>query len=425
MEIIEKKAEMTHPCFDKHASKTFGRIHLPVAPKCNIQCAYCNRKFDCANESRPGVTSNLLSPWQSLLFLKKYQPLKRNISVIGIAGPGDPLANTEETFETFRLIREEFPHLSLCVSTNGLNLLDNVENLAQAGVSHLTMTINGFEADIVKELYSWVRFKKKIYRGKDAAEILIDQQFEALDKAKNYPFKLKINTVVVKDINDEHALDLAKLLKNYQVDRVNLIPVIDSGSEGFFEVERAPEPQQFAKLKRRVSEVVPLMEHCQKCRADAVGLIGQDDPEAAEMMSSSSKAKEFELESKPYVAVATYEGMLVNQHLGEARELQIFDFTEGKVKFIETRICPEAGGGNDRWNNLLDALKDCRAILVSGVGPKPLSILSKGIDVIEMSGFIEDGLQHVYEGRSLDQLLPRSAFKCGDSCSGTGNGCGA
>lgn len=39
-----------------------GRIHLPIAPHCNIRCAYCDRKHDCANESRPGVTSRLLIP---------------------------------------------------------------------------------------------------------------------------------------------------------------------------------------------------------------------------------------------------------------------------------------------------------------------------------------------------------------------------
>ena len=51
-----------HPCFDKEARHKNARVHLPVAPKCNIQCNYCNRKFDCVNESRPGVTSSVLTP---------------------------------------------------------------------------------------------------------------------------------------------------------------------------------------------------------------------------------------------------------------------------------------------------------------------------------------------------------------------------
>ena len=51
-----------HPCYSKDAHHKFARIHLPVAPACNIQCNYCNRKYDCSNESRPGVVSEVLSP---------------------------------------------------------------------------------------------------------------------------------------------------------------------------------------------------------------------------------------------------------------------------------------------------------------------------------------------------------------------------
>jgi len=56
----------THPCFSKEAHHKFGRIHLPVAPACNIQCRYCIREYDCANESRPGITSRVLKPHEAL-----------------------------------------------------------------------------------------------------------------------------------------------------------------------------------------------------------------------------------------------------------------------------------------------------------------------------------------------------------------------
>ncbi|MFQ7453900.1 MAG: hypothetical protein ACLRNQ_23780 [Flavonifractor plautii] len=51
-----------HPCFSAQAHFRYGRIHLPVAPRCNIRCGYCDRRYDCANESRPGVTSEVISP---------------------------------------------------------------------------------------------------------------------------------------------------------------------------------------------------------------------------------------------------------------------------------------------------------------------------------------------------------------------------
>ena len=44
-----------HPCYSEGAHHHYARIHVAVAPACNIQCNYCNRKYDCSNESRPGV----------------------------------------------------------------------------------------------------------------------------------------------------------------------------------------------------------------------------------------------------------------------------------------------------------------------------------------------------------------------------------
>jgi len=124
-----------HPCFDKEAHKKFGRVHLPVAPRCNIQCNFCNRKYDCMNESRPGVTSTVLTPQQAIAYLRDVVEKRPDISVMGIAGPGDPFANPEETMETLRLTRKYFPKMILCVATNGLNVAPYVDEMAELQVS--------------------------------------------------------------------------------------------------------------------------------------------------------------------------------------------------------------------------------------------------------------------------------------------------
>ncbi|MDD3473522.1 MAG: radical SAM protein, partial [Syntrophaceae bacterium] len=123
-----------HPCFNEKAKGCMGRVHLPVAPECNIKCNYCNRKYDCVNESRPGVTSSILSPEQAVMYLRKVLERNSSIAVAGIAGPGDTFANPERTMRTLSLIRESFPDILLCVSTNGLNLLFCVDELARLQV---------------------------------------------------------------------------------------------------------------------------------------------------------------------------------------------------------------------------------------------------------------------------------------------------
>ncbi|WP_413699004.1 radical SAM protein [Psychromonas sp. KJ10-10] len=134
-----------HPCYSNDAHHKYARMHLPVAPACNIQCNYCNRKYDCANESRPGVVSELLTPEQALLKAQAVAEKIPQLSVIGIAGPGDPLANPVRTFKTLELIREAMPDIKLCLSTNGLVLVDHIDDILRLGVDHVTITINALD----------------------------------------------------------------------------------------------------------------------------------------------------------------------------------------------------------------------------------------------------------------------------------------
>ncbi len=128
-EILESyRIVQEHPCYSSKAQHRFGRIHLAVAPKCNIQCNFCVRKYDCVNEARPGITSKVLTPREALERTKEVVDRHHFIKVVGVAGPGDPLFN-EETFETFRLVKEAFPWVMCCMSTNGLLLPDRAELL--------------------------------------------------------------------------------------------------------------------------------------------------------------------------------------------------------------------------------------------------------------------------------------------------------
>ena len=123
-----------HPCYSEEAHHFYARMHVAVAPACNIQCHYCNRKYDCANESRPGVVSELLSPDQAAKKVLAVASEIPQMTVLGVAGPGDPLANPERTFDTFRQIADNAPDIKLCLSTNGLALPDHVDEIGRAHV---------------------------------------------------------------------------------------------------------------------------------------------------------------------------------------------------------------------------------------------------------------------------------------------------
>ncbi len=415
-----------HPCFNKEAKGQYARVHLPVAPKCNISCNYCNRKFDCVNESRPGVTSNILSPEQSIVYLKSLREKMPQLSVVGIAGPGDPFANPEETMETLRQVRSNFPDMILCVSSNGLNIAPYVEELAELKVSHVTITINSLDAEILEKVYRWVRFEKKGYFGLAGAELLLEKQLEAIDKLKAAGITVKANSIVIPGVNDHQLGDLAEGLSKMGVDLMNTIPLIPVEGTPFSDLTE-PSSSHMKEIRKEIGAFLPPMTHCSRCRADAAGLLGKDSTEAMELLSEAAKVRidKGDMDARPYVAVASNEGILVNQHLGEADRLYIFKETPNGYKLVNQRVTPPKGNGDKRWEELGDILSDCRAILVGGVGPKPSKILGKsGLQVIEMSGLIDQGMDSVYKGTELRTVTKAESFKCGSGCSGTGTGCG-
>jgi nitrogen fixation protein NifB len=418
------KKEGKHPCFDIKAKHTCARAHLPVAPECNIKCNYCNRKYDCVNESRPGVTSTVLTPYYALEYVRELKSRISNLTVLGIAGPGDPFAEPEKTLETLRLISAEFPELIFCLSSNGLNILPYIDEIAEIGVSHVTITVNAVDPEIGAEIYPWIRYKKKVYRGEKAAEILLENQINAIKKLKEKGITVKVNTIVLPGINDSHIEEVAKRIKKLGVDIMNCIPICPV-EDTAFEYMSSPSSETLNEIRKKIS-FMPQMTHCARCRADAVGLLGEDNKSCFEILKNISGSKETYDKERPYVAVTTYEGLLVNCHLGEAEGLHIFqESDDGAYSVREIRLTPPSGGGDMRWNALAESIEDCRALLVGGLGDKPLSILEKkGVKVIEMSGLIENGLNAVYKGHPLKTIKPRDMFKCGSECSGQGLGCG-
>ncbi|MGO8896921.1 MAG: radical SAM protein, partial [Isosphaeraceae bacterium] len=213
-----------HPCFDPKARHEFGRVHLPVAPKCNIQCNYCDRQYDCCNESRPGVTSTVLSPKQALEYYKQVRRLVPDLAVVGIAGPGDPFANAPETMETLTLIRQEDPDVLLCVATNGLMVGPHLDGLAELKVSHVTVTINAVDPFIGQRIYAWMRDGTRVVRGLEAARLLLGRQLEAVRGLKERGITVKVNTVLIPGVNEDHVPEIARITAGLGADVLNCIP---------------------------------------------------------------------------------------------------------------------------------------------------------------------------------------------------------
>jgi nitrogen fixation protein NifB len=439
-----------HPCYSEEAHHYFARMHVAVAPACNIQCNYCNRKYDCSNESRPGVVSEKLTPEQALRKVTAVASEVPQLSVLGIAGPGDAAFDWKKSRKTFELVKARVPDLKLCLSTNGLALPDIVDELASLDVDHVTITINMVDPQVGTKIYPWIYYNRRRYTGLEASQILHERQMEGLRRLVEKNILVKVNSVLIPGINDEHLLEVNRVVKQMGAFLHNIMPLISDPAHGThfgLTGQRGPTPRELQTLQDGVGAGTKLMRHCRQCRADAVGLLGEDrgqefalaklaeepvyDPssreayrevigrERGEHAQSRGDAKE-QLASLAgaapmLVAVATTGGGRINQHFGHAKEFQVYEASPAGVRFIGHRkveqYCQGAWGEDASLGATLALLDGIAAVLCSKVGHCPQEALREaGISVSDGQAFewIEAGVAAWYAAQ-MESRAQRTA----------------
>jgi len=453
-----------HPCYSEEAHHYFARMHVAVAPACNIQCHYCNRKYDCANESRPGVVSELLTPDQAVKKTMAVAATIPQMTVLGIAGPGDPLANPERTFKTFRELSEKAPDIKLCVSTNGLALPESVEELAKHNIDHVTITINCVDPEVGAKIYPWIFWENKRIHGVEGAKILIEQQQKGLQMLVDKGILVKVNSVMIPGVNDDHLKVVSKIVKEKGAFLHNVMPLIAEAEHGtFYGVmgQRGPNAKELQALQDSCAGDMNMMRHCRQCRADAVGLLGEDrgseftldkidlmdiDYDAAMVKRSrihegirqeleskrASKSEQTIIQlntDKTYrpvlMAVATSGGGVINQHFGHAKEFLVYEASQNGVRFISHRktdlYCEgnsSCGDGESVLAQTIRTLEGCEAVLCSKIGYEPWGMLEEAGIIPNGEHAMEDieeavmaVYQEMIENGNLDEEVDAQASK--------------
>ena len=272
MAISYEELTTKHPCFARGAKSNNGRIHLPISPGCNIECNFCERSIN-AHEQRPGVAATVIRPQEAIDVIERALKVCPEIHVAGIAGPGDTLASPY-ALETFRLIKERFPDLVKCMSTNGLLLSEKAQEVIDVGIDSLTVTVNAVDPEIEAKLNAGIYWHGKHYTGTEAAEILISQQIEGIKKVSDAGLTVKVNTVLVPDINTEHIEKIAMTVAEAGASIYNIIPLIPQHR---LKDCREPTCYEIEKAILKASRYIDVFRHCQRCRADAVGIPGGAD----------------------------------------------------------------------------------------------------------------------------------------------------
>jgi nitrogen fixation protein NifB len=425
-EIWEKVKD--HPCYSEEAHHYFARMHVAVAPACNIQCNYCNRKYDCANESRPGVVSERLTAEQGARKVLAVAEKVPQLSVLGIAGPGDALYDWRHTMATFDAVAKLLPDLKLCLSTNGLALPDHADEIVDMNIDHVTVTINMVDPEIGARIYPWIFYKNRRYTGLEAAKILHERQMLGLEMLTARKVLVKVNSVMIPDVNDAHLLDVNRAVKARGAFLHNIMPLISDPAHGTYfglNGQRGPTAQELKTVQDACEGGAKLMRHCRQCRADAVGLLGEDrgrefqlallpeeinfdaserdayrdyvERQRGEHHAAKGKSADILANAAPgrpsLIAVATKGSGRINQHFGHATEFQIYEVDRAGVRFVGHRKLDDAycqgGFGEDAsLSSLVATLKGVEAVLCAKIGACPKDELSAaGIEASDAYAF--------------------------------------
>ena len=313
------------------------------------------------------------------------------------------------------------------MSTNGLALPEYIDELAQHNIEHVTITINCVDPDVGAKIYPWIFWKNRRVRGRAAAEILIAQQQKGLEMLVARGILVKVNSVLIPGVNDEHLKEVSRIVKAKGAFLHNVMPLIAEAEHGTFYGlmgQRSPTAEELQALQDACEGDMTMMRHCRQCRADAVGLLGEDrgaefsrekveameiDHEAAlarrlALRAKVSAEREAKREAKRarvhapaaiqviklhrpdkaaqgrpvLMAVASKGSGVINAHFGHAKEFLIYEASESGARLIGHRktdlYCTggdNCGDGESVLNRTIRALEGCETVLCSKIGIEP------------------------------------------------------
>ncbi|ENY9698604.1 GTP 3',8-cyclase MoaA [Campylobacter coli] len=176
----------------------FGRkinyLRISVTQRCNFRCLYCMPKIPFNHQPK----ENLLSFEKLFLFVKV--AIDEGIEKIRITG-GEPLLRKDLSV-FIKMINDYKKDLDLAITTNGFLLKDFAKDLKDAGLKRLNISLDTLESK-----------KAKILAQKD----VLDSVLAGIDEALSVGLKVKLNTVVLKGLNDDELIPLLEFAKSKNI----------------------------------------------------------------------------------------------------------------------------------------------------------------------------------------------------------------
>ena len=177
-------------------------LRISLTESCNLRCIYCMPEG-----VAPKVCGETLT--KENIFNIVEVAVELNIKKIRLTG-GEPLLR-QDIVEIVQGIKDRGIE-KIYITTNGILLSEKIEKLKKAGLKGVNISLDTLD----REQFNYIT------RGGDLERVL-----QGIEKALNLNLEVKINSVIMKDINENAIEELAKLTLNSQLDVrfIELMPI--------------------------------------------------------------------------------------------------------------------------------------------------------------------------------------------------------
>ena len=215
-------------------------LRISVIDKCNFRCPYCMPK-EIFGERYQFLKNNELLSFEEIYEITKIFA-KIGVEKLRITG-GEPLLRKDlnlliKDLKSIDNIKE------IALTTNGFLLKKHAQSLRESGLDRLTVSLDSLNSDSYKKL--------------NGQNLDLNKTLESIEFANYVGFEnIKINTVVMKGINEDQIIKLAEFgRKNNLI--IRYIEYMDVGNINGWKPEDVVSAKEIIKIIEKKYKLSPL-----------------------------------------------------------------------------------------------------------------------------------------------------------------------
>ncbi len=193
-------------------------LRISVTDRCNMRCRYCMPREHFGNDHVYLPKSDILSFEEIVRVVESL--LSTGLRKVRLTG-GEPLIR-KDLHKLIEQLRELSPDLDIALTTNAQLLSKSIENLKQAGLSRITVSLDAIDAGV--------------YQAMGDTKSTPNAIIESIDRTLSLGIPVKVNTVIQKGINEHQVIPLVKEMGSRNVP-IRFIEYMDVGATNSWNLE--------------------------------------------------------------------------------------------------------------------------------------------------------------------------------------------